>query len=132
LETKGEFRFAYFAAEYEKTIAFYRDGLGFPVAFSWDRSRDDRGTVFAAASGLIEVLARPMAESDHLFDARAPQGAFMVIETMNVDALHAPRNGKGVSRHRYACRPEMGSSKLLRRRAQWSYSVSVREADGTR
>ena len=80
-----QFRFAYFTRRYGETVAFYRDGLGMPVSHAWDRSPDDRGTLIDAASGLIEVLALPEGESDHLFDARPPQGAFMVVEVEDVD-----------------------------------------------
>ena len=83
--SKGQFRFAYFTTEYEPTIAFYRDGLGLPILESWDRGADDRGTIFSVASGLIEVLAMPTnRKSSDLWDARPPQGAFMVIEVDDV------------------------------------------------
>jgi catechol 2,3-dioxygenase-like lactoylglutathione lyase family enzyme len=86
---KGQFRFAYFTTDYEATIAFYRDGLKFPIVDSWDRSAEDRGTVFAAASGLVEVLLRPTSDdAEHLFDRRQPQGAFMVIEVEDVDSAY--------------------------------------------
>lgn len=86
--TAGQFRFAYFTSSYDETVAFYRDGLAMPVTHSWDRSPDDRGSLIAAAGGLIEVLYRPNGESDHLFDDRPPQGAFMVIEAERVDDLY--------------------------------------------
>jgi catechol 2,3-dioxygenase-like lactoylglutathione lyase family enzyme len=57
--TSGQFRFAYFTPLYDVTVAFYRDGLDLPVIEAWDRSPEDRGTLFGAASGLIEVLALP-------------------------------------------------------------------------
>jgi len=78
---EGEFRFAYFATDYDRTIAFYREGLELPVLESWDRDAEDRGTLFAAASGVIEVLARPKeGESSGPWDTRPPQGPFLVIE----------------------------------------------------
>ena len=80
-----QFRFAYFTPVYDETVAFYREGLGMPLVDSWDRSPDDRGTVVGAASGLIEVLAQPQFDSEHLFDDRSPQGAFMVIEVDQVE-----------------------------------------------
>lgn len=84
-----QFRFAYFSPKYKETLAFYRDGLDFTVVGAWDRSPDDKGTVFRAASGMIEVLALPSSgESDHLWDKRPPQGAFMVIEAEDVDFLY--------------------------------------------
>ena len=96
--SKGEFRFSYFTPQYEATLAFYRDGLGLPLLESWDRNLDDRGTLFAAASGVIEVLARPEgAEPAHLWDRRPPQGAFMVIEVDDVDAQYRRAVERGLS-----------------------------------
>lgn len=87
--TQGQFRFAYFTPDFESTVAFYRDGLELPVMGSWDRGPDDRGALFGAASGIIEVLARPQSGiSSHLWDARPPQGAFMVIEVADVEELY--------------------------------------------
>jgi catechol 2,3-dioxygenase-like lactoylglutathione lyase family enzyme len=84
-----QFRFAYFTPRYEQTLAFYRDGLELPAIETWDRTPDDRGTLFGAASGVIEVLALPdSGQSDHLWDGRPPQGAFMVIEADHVESLY--------------------------------------------
>lgn len=84
-----QFRFAYFTPNYEETLAFYREGLGLPVIDAWDRTPDDRGTLFGAAAGVIEVLALPdSGQSDHLWDRRPPQGAFMVIQVDHVESLY--------------------------------------------
>ena len=91
-----QFRFAYFTPRYEDTLDFYRAGLGFRVVEAWDRSADDRGTIFAAAAGMIEVLSLPNGTSDHLFDARPPQGAFMVIEVDDVDARYRVVRARGL------------------------------------
>jgi len=94
-----QFRFAYFTPHYTETLAFYVHGLGFPILDSWDRSADDKGTVFGAASGRIEVLFDPIDAdaSDHLFDDRRPQGAFMVVEVDDIDAFHAAVTGNGIA-----------------------------------
>ena len=95
LMASGQSRFAYFTPLYEVTIAFYRDGLDFPIVETWSRSPDDRGTLFRAAAGMIEVLALPQSErSDHLFDERPPQGAFMVIEVDPVEACYQRVKGR--------------------------------------
>jgi len=93
-----QFRFAYFTPHYTETVAFYAHGLGFPVLDSWDRSADDKGTVLGAASGRIEVLFDPIDPdaSDHFFDDRRPQGAFMVIEVDDVDAFHGKVADSGI------------------------------------
>lgn len=87
--SSGQFRFAYFTPEYDATVAFYRDDLQLTVIESWDRDADDRGTLFAAASGFIEVLSRPKSgASSHLWDDRPPQGAFMVIEVPDIEQAY--------------------------------------------
>jgi uncharacterized glyoxalase superfamily protein PhnB len=98
-DSSKQFRFAYFTPHYTETLAFYAHGLGFPVLDSWDRSADDKGTSFGAASGRIEVLFEPLDPdaSDHVFDERRPQGAFMVIEVGDVDAFHARVADGGVA-----------------------------------
>jgi catechol 2,3-dioxygenase-like lactoylglutathione lyase family enzyme len=86
---KGQFRFSYFTPAYDATVAFYRDDLQLVVLESWDRSTDDRGTLFAAASGIIEVLFRSDTHaSSHAWDDRPPQGAFMVIEVPDVEQAY--------------------------------------------
>jgi catechol 2,3-dioxygenase-like lactoylglutathione lyase family enzyme len=86
----GRFRFAYFATDYDRTVAFYREGLELPVLESWNRGPEDRGTLFSAASGVIEVLARPKeADSQGPWDVRPPQGAFMVIEVEDPEVRYA-------------------------------------------
>src|SRR6476469_6389914 len=91
-----QFRFAYFTPKYEETVAFYRAGLELQVIEAWNREADDRGTLVGAASVVIMVLPPPRSNhSDHLWDARPPQGAFMVIETDQVESLyqHAVERG---------------------------------------
>lgn len=95
--TDREFRFAYFTPRYYETVEFYRDWLELPIAYSWDRSPDDKGTLVTAASGLIEVLAQPSVISDHHFDKRPAQGAFVVIEVEDVDAFYRRIAAKGLT-----------------------------------
>jgi len=97
--TSGQFRFAYFTPLFDVTVAFYRDGLDLPVIEAWDRSPEDRGTLFAAASGLIEVLALPRDQSDHLFDERPPQGACRGMEGHEVAARYQRIKEKGLVIH---------------------------------
>lgn len=94
--SRGQFRFSYFTADYDSTVAFYRDGLDLPMLESWDRHADDRGALFAAASGIIEVLARPQGDSSHFWDRRPPQGAFMVIEVEDVEKTYRTAVQKGL------------------------------------
>ena len=92
-----EFRFAFHARDYESTTAYYRDGLELPVVESWNHGPDDQGTLFRAASGLIEVLKLPRhQEPDSVWDYRQPQGAWIVVETDDVDAWYGRVLDKGL------------------------------------
>ncbi len=96
--SEGQFRFAFFTPAYDVTVAFYRDGLELPVFETWDRNPEDRGTIFQAAAGLIEVIALPTTGGgDDLWDARPPQGAFMVIEVEEIEGQYARAVEKGLS-----------------------------------
>ncbi len=93
-----EFRCAYFARDYEATLAFYRDGLGLPILDGWDRGRDDRGTIFGAGAGAIEVMALPLVQRpDAVWDYREPQGMLIVVEVEEVEALHRRSSERGLA-----------------------------------
>jgi catechol 2,3-dioxygenase-like lactoylglutathione lyase family enzyme len=111
---RKEFRFTYFTAAYDDTVAFYRDGLGLPILDCWDREGDDRGTAFGVASGMIEVLDRPASpDAEHLFDPRPPQGAFMVIEIDDVDGFHDRLAARGLPIERGVQDQSWGHRSLL-------------------
>lgn len=95
---EGKFRFTYFTNKYEETLAFYEQKLGFDLEHSWDRNDHDKGALFKAGAGLIEVLLLPDAEEDRYpgLDYRPPQGAFMCIQVWNIDELHERYKSIGV------------------------------------
>ena len=82
----GEFRFIFRAKEYAASVSFYRDGLELPIVHSWNG-----GTVFQAASGLIEVLAlAPGRERVSL------QGGELAYEVDDVDEWYRRVREKGL------------------------------------
>ena len=94
---RREFRTAFFARRYEESIRFYRDGLEFRILDSWDRGAADRGTMFVAASGIIEVLARTDRVGEPSpWDERTPQGVMLVVEVDNVGVTYARAVSKGL------------------------------------
>ncbi len=97
-ERKGKFRFTYFTDKYEETYNFYKDRLEFNLGHSWDRSENDKGALFEAGEGLIEILHRAEDEEHRIqgLDYRVPQGVFMGIQTWKVDELYKNYNKKGV------------------------------------
>ncbi len=98
MRKKGAFRFAYFTDKFDETCKFYEEKLQFDLEHSWDRSRDDRGALFRAGAGLIEILLHPSHDMHkHAgLDYRSPQGIFAVIQVWNVDELFLKFKSIGV------------------------------------
>ena len=94
----GKFRFAYFTDKYDETCNFYEHTLEFDLEHSWDRNEDDKGSLFKAGLGLIEILKHPNEEEHKVqgLDYRPPQGAFMVIQVQNIDDRFNNYKAKGV------------------------------------
>lgn len=86
---KGAFRFTYFTDRYNETYSFYQNKLGFKLEHSWDRNEYDKGALFKAGLGLIEILFKPNDEEHRNagLDYRVPQGVFMCIQVWNIDEL---------------------------------------------
>jgi catechol 2,3-dioxygenase-like lactoylglutathione lyase family enzyme len=97
-ERKGKFRFTYFTDKYEETYKFYKDSLEFNLGHSWDRSEHDKGALFEAGEGLIEILHRSDDEAHRVsgLDYRIPQGVFMCIQTWDVDQLYKKYKERGI------------------------------------
>ena len=112
----GEFRFIFRAKEYEAAVAFYRDGLELPITSSWDRGPAQRGTLFQAAAGIIEVLALAPGE-----EYTPLQGAELAYEVDDVDGWYRRIQEKGMPiRKELADRP-------------WGHrTFSVTDPDGIR
>lgn len=77
----GEFRFVCHVADFEGTVSFYRDALGLDVVGGWDRGADDRGMLFRAASGIIEILRTHENEPP-------PTSAWLLIEVNDIAKLY--------------------------------------------
>ncbi len=94
----GEFRAAWFARDYEASVAFYRSGLELAVVEDWDRGPDDRGTIFEAGDGRIEILARPaQPDPGSAWDHRPPRGVTLVIERDDVEELFVRVEASGLA-----------------------------------
>ena len=84
----GRFHFVFEAADYDAAVRFYGEALGLAMVESWDRGAD-RGTMFAANGGIVEVVSDAM-------DLRGPRRHGVVIEVDDVDALEADLRARGV------------------------------------
>jgi catechol 2,3-dioxygenase-like lactoylglutathione lyase family enzyme len=96
----GEFRAVWFARDYDAAVAFYRNGLELPVVGGWDRASDDKGTLFGAASGIIEVI---VLHDDQAYEA--PTGVGLLVEVDDVDATYARLATKRLTREPPATKP---------------------------
>jgi predicted enzyme related to lactoylglutathione lyase len=76
----GQFRFVFYPKDFEAAAAFYRQGLELPVDHEWDYGAGDRGIVFFAASGMIELLGL-----SHGREYVRPQGVDMLIQVDDAD-----------------------------------------------
>ena len=76
----GQFRFVFYPKDFEASVAFYRQGLELPVDHEWDYGGGDRGIVFFAASGMVELLGLA-----HGREYVRPQGVDMLIQVDDAD-----------------------------------------------
>ena len=80
VQQNGQFRLVFTPKNYESAVAFYRDGLHLPVDHDWDYGGGDRGTVFMAASGMVELLGQAPGGS-----YVKPQGVTVLIQVDDAD-----------------------------------------------
>ncbi len=97
-KNKGKFRFAYFTNNYEETCHFYETILELHLEHAWNRNDNDKGSLFKAGLGLIEILQLPNDATHKVqgLDYRTPQGAFMVMQIENIDELYLKLKNKGI------------------------------------
>lgn len=77
---EGQFRFVFRPRDFEASAAFYREGLELPVDHEWDYGGGDRGIVFYAGSGMVELLGLLPGDS-----YVKPQGVDMTIQVDSAD-----------------------------------------------
>jgi catechol 2,3-dioxygenase-like lactoylglutathione lyase family enzyme len=92
----GEFRFVFYPGEYERSVEFYRDRLGLRVTGGWDRAPGDRGVLFEAAGGIIEILEDP-GDPQAPHEAGPPRGGWIAIEVDDVDSAYEQANARGLA-----------------------------------
>src|SRR5512143_3648789 len=87
----GQFRVVFSPKDFEAARAFYRDGLTLPVDHEWDLGGGDRGIVFLAASGMIELLGlAPGAQYV------PPQGLGVLIQVDSADRWYELARERGL------------------------------------
>jgi len=78
--TNGQFRFVFFTRDYKASVEFYHDGLGLPIDHDWDYGPGDKGTVFKAGNGMVEVMALAPGA-----DYTSPQGCGLYMQVKDAD-----------------------------------------------
>ncbi len=95
-----EFRFAFFARDFEKSILFYRDALGMtPVGQWWDRIEDGKGALLSAGgTGVIEIYG---AAEGTTYEGPSPVAINLALRLENaaaVDDFHKRLAALGIER----------------------------------
>ena len=88
------FRFMYHPSDYEATVAFYRDLLGFEVLASWDD--DGLGTILGGVTGQIELFGGAPARSFRPRPAAASVPVGLAWEVDDVDGTAERLTAAGV------------------------------------
>jgi len=81
---QGQFRVMFTPADYSKSVAFYRDGLGLAIDHDWDFGPGDAGTVFLCAAGMIEVF-----NHDPAVTPVRPVGMGLLVQVDDADRWYA-------------------------------------------
>jgi catechol 2,3-dioxygenase-like lactoylglutathione lyase family enzyme len=84
------FRVIFRASDYEASIAFYRDTLRLQVERDWDRGPTQKGTIFVAGTGFVEVLSMDEAHEP-------PQGIELYVPVHDVDAFAEILRAQGIT-----------------------------------
>ena len=94
-----EFRFAFFARDFEKSIAFYRDALGMqPVGQGWDRPDGKGALLSAGGTAVIEIYG---AANGQTYTGPSPVAinlALRLEDAPAVDAFYDQLVAKGAPR----------------------------------
>ena len=92
-----EFRFAFFARDFEKSIAFYRDMLGMqPTGEWWDRPDGKGALLSAGGSAVIEIYGAPQGTTYTGPRPVAINLALRFEDAAAVDAFHLRLMSAGV------------------------------------
>ena len=76
----GQFRVVFTPKDFEAADRFYRQGLELPIDHEWNYGGGDRGVVFIAGGGMVELLgAMPGSEYTR------PQGIGVLVQVDDAD-----------------------------------------------
>jgi catechol 2,3-dioxygenase-like lactoylglutathione lyase family enzyme len=93
-----EFRFAFFARDFQKSVDFYQNILGMELIGGWDREDGKGALLSAGGTAVIEIYG---AANGKTYDGPSPAAlnlALRVENTSAVDKLYERLSGLGVER----------------------------------
>ena len=79
-----EFRFAFFARDFEKSVSFYKDILGMEHVGGWDRDDGKGALLSAGGTAVVEIYG---AAEGEIYDGPSPLALNLAIRLENVSAV---------------------------------------------
>lgn len=93
-----EFRFAFYARDFEKSVSFYRDMLGMETISGWDRADGKGALLSAGGTVVVEIYGAAEGKS---YDGPSPMALNLAIRLENeseVDKFFEQLSGTGAER----------------------------------
>jgi catechol 2,3-dioxygenase-like lactoylglutathione lyase family enzyme len=90
-----EFRFAFFARDFEKSVSFYRDMLGMKYMEGWDREDDKGALLSTGGTGVIEIFGEPQGKT---YEGPSPVAINLALrfeDVSTVDSFYEELVAKG-------------------------------------
>ena len=81
-----EFRFAFNARDFEKSVSFYRDTLGLKYISGWDRDDDKGALLSAGGTAVVEIFGEPQGKT---YEGPSPAAVNLALRMENVSAVDA-------------------------------------------
>jgi catechol 2,3-dioxygenase-like lactoylglutathione lyase family enzyme len=94
----SEFRFAFFARNFESSVAFYRDTLGMELVGDWDRPDGKGALLSAGGTAVIEIYGAAQGQAYTGPSPTAVNLAVRLESTQAVDGFHQRLAGLGTAR----------------------------------
>lgn len=88
----GQFRVVFIPKDYDASVKFYRDGLGLPIDHDWDYGGSDKGTVFIAGGGMVELLGMALGSA-----YVQPQGMSLLLQVEDADRFFEQVRSRGLT-----------------------------------
>ena len=79
-----EFRFAFFARDFDKSVSFYRHILGMEYIKGWDREDDKGAVVSTGGTSFVEIFGEPQGKT---YEGPSPVAINLAMRLENVTAV---------------------------------------------